>query len=41
MIKDAAKKPREIAQMREEMDRMKAKSLEMMQKVDRLEKGLR
>jgi aminopeptidase N len=41
MIKDAAKKPREIAQMREEMDRIKAKSLEMMQKVDRLEKGLR
>ena len=41
MIKEAAKKPKEVAQMRDEMDRMKAKSLEMMQKVDRLEKGLR
>lgn len=41
MIKEATKKPKEVAQMREEMDRMKAKGLEMMQKVDRLEKGLR
>jgi hypothetical protein len=41
MIKEATKKPKEVAQMRDEIDRMKAKSLEMMQKVDRLEKGLR
>jgi aminopeptidase N len=41
MIKEAAKKPKDMAQMRDEMDRIKAKSLEMMQKVDRLEKGLR
>jgi aminopeptidase N len=41
LIKDASKKPKEVAQMRDELDRMKAKSLEMMQKMDRLERGLR
>jgi aminopeptidase N len=41
LIKDAAKKPKEVAQMREELDRMKAKSLETMQRIDRLERGLR
>jgi aminopeptidase N len=39
LIKDAAKKPKEVAQMRDELDRMKAKSLEMMQRMDRLERG--
>lgn len=41
LIKDAAKKPKEVAQMREELDRMKAKSLETMQRIDRLERGPR
>ncbi|WP_415280836.1 M1 family aminopeptidase [Candidatus Nitrososphaera sp. FF02] len=41
VIKDAAKKPKEVAQMRDELDRMKAKNLEMMQRMDRLERGLR
>lgn len=41
LIRDAAKKPKEVAQMRDELDRMKAKNLEMMQRMDRLERGLR
>jgi aminopeptidase N len=41
VIKDAAKKPKEVAQMRDELDRMKTKNLEMMQRMDRLERGLR
>jgi aminopeptidase N len=40
MIKEATKKPKEVAQMRDELDRMKSKSLEMMQRMDRLERGL-
>lgn len=40
MIKDATKKPKEVAQMREELDRMKAKNLDMMARMDRLERGL-
>ena len=41
MIKDAAKKPKEVAQMREELDKVKSKNLELMQKMDRLERELR
>jgi aminopeptidase N len=41
MIKEATKKPKEVAHMREEIDRMKSKNLEMMQRMDRLERGLR
>lgn len=41
MIKDSARKPKEVAHLRDELDRMKAKSLEMMQRMDRLERGLR
>jgi aminopeptidase N len=41
LIRDAAKKPKEVAQMHDEMDRIKAKNLEMMQRMDRLERGLR
>ncbi|HVX02223.1 MAG TPA: M1 family aminopeptidase [Nitrososphaera sp.] len=41
LIKEATKKPKEVAQMRDELDRLKAKSIEMMQKMDRLERGLR
>jgi aminopeptidase N len=41
VIKESAKKPREVAHIREELDRIKAKNLEMMQRMDRLERGLR
>jgi aminopeptidase N len=41
MIKEAAKKPKEVAQMREELDRIKSRNLELMQKMDRLERELR
>jgi aminopeptidase N len=41
LIKDAARKPREIAQLREELDKARARSLEMMQRMDRLERDLR
>ncbi|WP_337863487.1 HEAT repeat domain-containing protein, partial [Nitrososphaera sp.] len=41
MIREAASKPREVAQLREELDGMKARSLEMMQRLDRFERGLR
>ncbi len=41
LIRDAAKKPKEISQMRDELDKIKAKNLEIMQKMDRLERGLR
>ncbi len=41
MIKDATKKPKEMSQMREELDRMKSKNLELLQKMDRLERELR
>jgi aminopeptidase N len=39
LIKEATRKPKEVAQMRDELDRMKAQSLEMMQRMDRLERG--
>lgn len=41
LIKEAARKPREIAQLREELDKARARSLEMMQRMDRLERDLR
>ena len=41
LIKEAATKPREVAEMREELDRIKSKNLEMLQKVDRLEREFR
>lgn len=41
MIKDATKKPKEIAQFREELDKVKSKNLEILQKMDRLDRGLR
>jgi aminopeptidase N len=37
LIRDAARKPKEVAQIREELDRVKSKNLELFQKVDRLE----
>jgi aminopeptidase N len=41
LIKDAIRKPREVAQMREEIDKFKSKNLELWQKLDRLERELR
>lgn len=41
LIKDATSKPREVAEMREEIDRIKSKNLELLQKVDRLEREFR
>ena len=41
IIKEATKKPKEVAQMREELDRIKSKNLELLQKVDRLEREFR
>lgn len=41
LIKESARKPKEVAHMRDELDRIKTKNLEMMQRMDRLERGLR
>lgn len=41
IIKEATKKPKEVAQMREELDKIKSKNLELLQKVDRLEREFR
>ncbi len=41
LIKDATKKPKEVAQMRDEIDSIKSKNLELLQNVDRLERELR
>lgn len=41
IIKEATKKPREVVQMREELDKIKSKNLELLQKVDRLEREFR
>lgn len=41
LIRDATRKPKEIAQLREELDKARARSLEMMQRMDRLERDLR
>ena len=41
IIKEATKKPKEVAQMRDEIDRIKSNNLELLQKVDRLEREFR
>jgi hypothetical protein len=41
IIRGATKKPREVALMREELENLKSKNLELLQKVDRLERELR
>jgi len=41
MIKDATRKPKEVSQMREELDKVKSKNLELLQKMDRLEREFR
>jgi aminopeptidase N len=38
LIKESTTKPREVAEIREEIDRIKSKNLELLQKVDRLER---
>jgi aminopeptidase N len=40
-IKDAMQVPKEVAQMREEVERLKSMNLELVQKVDRLERELK
>jgi aminopeptidase N len=41
IIREATKKPKEVTQMREEIESLKSKNLELLQKVDRLERELR
>jgi aminopeptidase N len=41
IIKEATRKPKEVAQMRDEIDSIKSKNLELLQKVDRLEREYR
>ncbi len=41
LIKESTSKPREVAEMRDELDRIKSKNLELLQKVDRLEREFR
>ena len=41
IIRGATRKPKEVAQMREELENLKSKNLELLQKVDRLERELR
>jgi aminopeptidase N len=41
IIRKATKKPKEVEQMREELENLKSKNLELLQKVDRLERELR
>jgi aminopeptidase N len=41
LIRDASTKPKELSYLREEMDRIKSKNLEIVQKMDRLERQIR
>ncbi len=41
IIRGATRKPKEVAQMREELENLKSRNLELLQKVDRLERELR
>jgi len=41
IIRETTKKPKEVAQMREEIENLKSKNLEILRKVDRLERELR
>ncbi len=41
MIKEATTKPREVSEMRAELDKIRSRNLELMERVDRLERGLR
>src|ERR671923_265164 len=41
IIREATRKPKEVSQMREELEGLKSKNLELLQKVDRLERELR
>ncbi len=41
IIRDASRKPKEVTQMREEIERVKSKNLELLQKMDRWEREFR
>lgn len=41
IIREATRKPKEVSQMREELEGIKSKNLELLQKVDRLESEMR
>jgi HEAT repeat protein len=41
MIKDATTKPKEVAEMRAELDKIKSRNLELLERLDRLERGFR
>jgi aminopeptidase N len=41
IIREATRKPKEVSQIREELEGIKSKNLELLQKVDRLERELR
>jgi ubiquinone biosynthesis protein UbiJ len=41
MIRHAISKPRGIADLQDEIDRVKSRNLELMQKMDRLERQIR
>jgi aminopeptidase N len=41
LIRDASTKPKELSYLREEVDRIKSKNLEIVQKMDRLERQIR
>jgi aminopeptidase N len=41
IIREATKKPKEVTQVREELESLKSKNLELLQRVDRLERELR
>jgi aminopeptidase N len=41
IIREATKKPKEVTQMREELESLKSKNLELLQRMDRLEREIR
>jgi HEAT repeat protein len=41
IIRDATTKPKEVLHIREELDEVKSRNLELLQKIDRLERELR
>jgi HEAT repeat protein len=41
IIREATRKPKEVSQIREELEQVKSKNLELLQKIDRLERELR
>jgi DNA-binding HxlR family transcriptional regulator len=41
IIREATRKPKEVSQLREELEGIKSKNLELLQKMDRLEREMR